>query len=117
LPLSRCSGLTHLSDIQRFQVPYMLKEVAETQDFLKDAFEKSKDHGDLQDLYRRRYECVIIPQIDSLIYGRFPVCLWNPSRLQMPHIREMCANFSLGRTVLMPAILCKSHDMIHSSIT
>ncbi|KAI0300360.1 ras guanine nucleotide exchange factor domain-containing protein [Russula brevipes] len=42
-----------VQDIQRFQVPYMLKEVAETQDFLKDAFEKSKDHGDLHDLYRR----------------------------------------------------------------
>jgi hypothetical protein len=25
------------------------------QDFLTDAFERSKHHGDLQDLYRRRY--------------------------------------------------------------
>jgi son of sevenless-like protein len=42
-------------DIQRFQVHYTLKEIQEIQDFLKDAFEKSKHHGDLQDLYRRRY--------------------------------------------------------------
>ena len=42
-------------DIQRFQVHYTLKEIQEIQDFLKDAFEKSKHHGDLHDLYRRRY--------------------------------------------------------------
>ncbi|KAI9510606.1 ras GEF [Russula earlei] len=42
-----------VQDIQRFQIPYMLKEIMEIQDYLKDAFEKSKDHGDLQDLYRR----------------------------------------------------------------
>ncbi|KAI0252387.1 ras guanine nucleotide exchange factor domain-containing protein [Lactifluus subvellereus] len=40
-------------DIQRFQVNYMLKEIPEIQDFLRDAFKKSKHHGDLQDLYRR----------------------------------------------------------------
>jgi hypothetical protein len=33
----------------------MLKEIPEIQDFLMDAFEKSRHHGDLQDLYRRRY--------------------------------------------------------------
>jgi son of sevenless-like protein len=43
------------SDIQRFQVHYSLKEIPEVQDFLNDAFERSKHHGDLQDLYRRRY--------------------------------------------------------------
>jgi len=42
-----------VQDIQRFQVPYSLKEVSEIQDYLKDAFEKSEHHGDLQDLYRR----------------------------------------------------------------
>ena len=42
-------------DIQRFQVHYTLKEIEEMQDFLTDAFERSKHHGDLQDLYRRRY--------------------------------------------------------------
>lgn len=40
-------------DIQRFQVHYVLKEISEVQDFLNDAFERSKHHGDLQDLYRR----------------------------------------------------------------
>jgi hypothetical protein len=41
--------------MQRFQVHYTLKEIEEIQDFLNDAFERSKHHGDLQDLYRRRY--------------------------------------------------------------
>lgn len=43
-----------LADIQRFQVHYALKEIPEVRDFLNDAFERSKHHGDLQDLYRRR---------------------------------------------------------------
>jgi hypothetical protein len=42
-----------VQEIQRFQVPYSLKEVSEIQDYLKDAFEKSEHHGDLHDLYRR----------------------------------------------------------------
>jgi hypothetical protein len=49
-------------DIQRFQVHYSLKEIPEIQDFLKDAFEKSEHHGDLQDLYRRRYVCLVVRQ-------------------------------------------------------
>ncbi|KAI0087803.1 ras guanine nucleotide exchange factor domain-containing protein [Irpex rosettiformis] len=40
-------------DMQRFQVPYTLKEIPEVQEYLKDAFEKSKNRTDLQDLYRR----------------------------------------------------------------
>ncbi|TCD70915.1 hypothetical protein EIP91_001224 [Steccherinum ochraceum] len=42
-----------VQDMQRFQVPYNLKEIPEVQDYLKDAFEQSKHRGDLQDLYRR----------------------------------------------------------------
>ncbi|KAA1469900.1 ras GEF [Dentipellis sp. KUC8613] len=42
-----------VQDMQRFQVPYKLKEIPEVQAYLNDAFEKSKHHGDLQDLYRR----------------------------------------------------------------
>ena len=49
--------------MQRFQAPYNLKEISEVQDYLKDAFEQSKNRTDLQDLYRRR--CVILP---SLVY-------------------------------------------------
>lgn len=39
--------------MQRFQVPYNLKAIPEVQEFLKDALEKSRHRGDLQDLYRR----------------------------------------------------------------
>ena len=42
-----------LTDMQRFQVPYNLKEIPEVQAYLRDAFEKSQRQGDLQDLYRR----------------------------------------------------------------
>lgn len=39
--------------MQRFQVAYTLKEIPEAQAYLANAFEQSKHHGDLQDLYRR----------------------------------------------------------------
>ncbi|TBU31873.1 ras GEF [Dichomitus squalens] len=42
-----------VQDMQRFQVPYNLKEIPEVQVYLRDAFEKSQRQGDLQDLYRR----------------------------------------------------------------
>ncbi|EGN98306.1 hypothetical protein SERLA73DRAFT_169303 [Serpula lacrymans var. lacrymans S7.3] len=42
-----------VQDMQRFQVPYNLKEIPEVQEYLSIAFENSKHHGDLQDLYRR----------------------------------------------------------------
>jgi son of sevenless-like protein len=42
------------SDMQRFQVSYNLKEIPEVHEYLKFALEKSKNQGDLQDLYRRR---------------------------------------------------------------
>ncbi|KAG6890823.1 hypothetical protein C0995_003256 [Termitomyces sp. Mi166 len=39
--------------MQRFQVPYNLKGIPEVQEYLNVAFENSRHHGDLQDLYRR----------------------------------------------------------------
>lgn len=42
-----------VQDMQRFQVPYNLKKIPEVQEYLQMAFENSKHHGDLQDLYRR----------------------------------------------------------------
>ncbi|KAI0755150.1 ras guanine nucleotide exchange factor domain-containing protein [Daedaleopsis nitida] len=42
-----------VQDMQRFQVPYNLKEIPEVKAYLRDAFEKSQQQGDLQDLYRR----------------------------------------------------------------
>jgi hypothetical protein len=100
-----------LSDIQRFQVHYSLKEVPEVQDFLNDAFERSKHHGDLQDLYRRRYGHTI------LLYGitdwHFVACLLSPSRQRTPRPRETYASFSLGQTVLkLVNNPCQSLDQI-----
>ncbi|EPT05113.1 hypothetical protein FOMPIDRAFT_1112277 [Fomitopsis schrenkii] len=42
-----------VQDMQRFQIPYNLKQIPEVQVFLREAFEKSARQGDLQDLYRR----------------------------------------------------------------
>ncbi|KII90989.1 hypothetical protein PLICRDRAFT_174334 [Plicaturopsis crispa FD-325 SS-3] len=42
-----------VQDMQRFQVSYNLKAIPEVQEYLNVLFEKSKHHGDLNDLYRR----------------------------------------------------------------
>lgn len=42
-----------VQDMQRFQVPYNLKAIPEVQEYLNDAFEKCRHHGDFEDLYRR----------------------------------------------------------------
>ncbi|KAJ7147087.1 ras guanine nucleotide exchange factor domain-containing protein [Mycena crocata] len=42
-----------VQDMQRFQVPYQLRGIPEVQEYLNGAFEISRHHGDLQDLYRR----------------------------------------------------------------
>ncbi|KAJ7644234.1 ras guanine nucleotide exchange factor domain-containing protein [Roridomyces roridus] len=42
-----------VQDMQRFQVPYQLRGIPEVQEYLTGAFEISRHHGDLQDLYRR----------------------------------------------------------------
>ncbi|KAJ7795597.1 ras guanine nucleotide exchange factor domain-containing protein, partial [Mycena olivaceomarginata] len=42
-----------IQDMQRFQVPYQLRAIPEVQEYLNGAFENSRHHGDLQDLYRR----------------------------------------------------------------
>ncbi|EJC98507.1 ras GEF [Fomitiporia mediterranea MF3/22] len=42
-----------VQDMQRFQVSYNLKDVAEAQQYLHFCLDKTKDHGDLDDLYRR----------------------------------------------------------------
>lgn len=46
--------------MQRFQIPYNLKGIPEVQEYLNVCFEKSKHHGDLQDLYRRRYIHIVV---------------------------------------------------------
>ncbi|KAJ7442671.1 ras guanine nucleotide exchange factor domain-containing protein [Mycena latifolia] len=42
-----------VQDMQRFQVPYQLRGIPEVQEYLTGAFEKTRQHGDLHDLYRR----------------------------------------------------------------
>ena len=54
-----------LVDMQRFQVPYNLKAIPEVQAYLNVAFENSRHHGDLQDLYRRRYVVYVVMRIDD----------------------------------------------------
>jgi len=59
-------------DMQRFQAPYNLKAIPEVQEYLNVAFEKSKHHGDLQDLYRRRYAAINLPTQFLLCSFYFP---------------------------------------------
>ncbi|KAE9392859.1 ras GEF [Gymnopus androsaceus JB14] len=42
-----------VQDMQRFQVPYNLKDIPEAQEFLAQVLHDSQKKGDLQDLYRR----------------------------------------------------------------
>ncbi|KAJ3919614.1 ras guanine nucleotide exchange factor domain-containing protein [Lentinula edodes] len=42
-----------VQDMQRFQVPYQLKDIPEAQEYLAQVFQASQRKGDLQDLYRR----------------------------------------------------------------
>ncbi|KAJ3710341.1 ras guanine nucleotide exchange factor domain-containing protein [Lentinula guzmanii] len=42
-----------VQDMQRFQVPYHLKDIPEAQEYLAQVFQASQRKGDLQDLYRR----------------------------------------------------------------
>ncbi|KAJ3771119.1 ras guanine nucleotide exchange factor domain-containing protein [Lentinula raphanica] len=42
-----------VQDMQRFQVPYYLKDIPEAQEYLAQVFKGSQRKGDLQDLYRR----------------------------------------------------------------
>ena len=86
-----------VQDMQRFQVPYNIKEIPEIQEYLKFAFEESsKRSGDIQDLYRRRYvklhsgvhSFMLIPVLAS----------WsNPVDLQTYHPQVTSANCSGGR--------------------
>ena len=55
--------------MQRFQVAYHLKAIPEVQEYLNVAFDNSKHHGDLQDLYRRRYVHLPIFAIIFLFIG------------------------------------------------
>lgn len=73
-------------DMQRFQMPYNLKGIPEVQDYLNECFEKSKHHGDLQDLYRRRYVhlakyipslLLINPNIDCQSSRRAKAASWS----------------------------------------
>ena len=54
--------------MQRFQVAYHLKAIPEVQEYLNIALENSKHHGDLQDLYRRRYVHLHFHKHYSLIH-------------------------------------------------
>lgn len=57
-----------VQDMQRFQVPYTLKDIPEAQQYLQFCLDKAKDHGDLEDLYRRRYVIKNISRFSSKSY-------------------------------------------------
>ena len=98
-----------LLDMQRFQAPYNLKAIPEVQEYLNVAFEKSKHHGDLQDLYRRRYAVmeILTPFPTLLIFSIFPKVFWsNQNNLPTNPQPATCVNCSTGR----PA---RNHNKLH----
>lgn len=83
--------------MQRFQVPYSLKKIPEVQEYLRMAFENSKHHGDLQDLYRRRFVRLRdLPCISAELV--VAACLLSPSN-RLIHLRVICGNCLTGRRV------------------
>lgn len=61
--------------MQRFQLPYPLKAIPEVQAYLNVAFERARHHGDLQDLYRRRYVVVLSSPCGPRLTGLFGISL------------------------------------------
>jgi len=54
--------------------------------------------------------------VHSDLLTRRSLVYWsNLSKQRMPRLRGIYANFSLGRTVLMQLILCKSHESLQKS--
>jgi hypothetical protein len=84
-------------DMQRFQKPYNLKEIPEVQAYLNVAFENSKHHGDLQDLYRRRYTSNLIFNIPFLLTYGISVCWLNPGNLRTHRLRVTCGTSLAGQ--------------------
>ena len=90
-----------LKDMQRFQVPYNLKAIPEVQEYLNVAFERARHHGDLQDLYRRRYGPAFTVNCGSLLTDSCTVSWSNPNkqliRALLQFLPTICGNFSIGR--------------------
>lgn len=95
-----------MKDMQRFQVQYNLKAIPEVQEYLNVAFERARHHGDLQDLYRRRYGLAFVMCCGSLLTVSFIrssrlVCWLNLSKQLIqalpPFLPMICGNFSTGR--------------------
>lgn len=92
------------SDMQRFQAPYNLKAIPEVQEYLNVAFEKSKHHGDLQDLYRRRYAVIeLLTRFSLCSYFLFPEVSWSNQNNLLTNLQPAtCVNCSTGRPARNP---------------
>lgn len=101
--------------MQRFQVPYNLKAIPEVQEYLNVAFENSRHHGDLQDLYRRRYVTY-----DFIPFRKLKRCCevyWsNLDSLLIRRPPEMYDSFSTGPLVLSLNQPPHRHDWIHQDV-
>jgi hypothetical protein len=84
--------------MQRFQVPYQLRAIPEVQQYLQGAFDNSRHHGDLEDLYRRRFVFYLFwGAVFVLIHIDGSVCSLNPDKLLIPQQQPTCDNCSVGR--------------------
>jgi len=84
--------------MQRFQVTYHLKVIPEVQEYLNVALDNSKHHGDLQDLYRRRY--VDLYFHDNFLYSLWSKVFWLNQRIpQIPTLPAICDSSLVGQLV------------------
>lgn len=90
-------------DMQRFQVTYHLKAIPEVQEYLNVAFDNSKHHGDLQDLYRRRY--VHFQFYNHIPYSSSSKVFWSNRRILRTHpLPAICDNSLVGQLVSNPRL-------------
>lgn len=82
--------------MQRFQQPYFLKAIPEVQEYLNLAFDNARHHGDLQDLYRRRYNFILLYLRPGSHGEPYPVCWSNQGSQPTIRQRATCKSSSIG---------------------
>ena len=102
--------------MQRFQVAYHLKAIPEVQEYLNFAFDNSKHHGDLQDLYRRRY--VHLRFRNNFISHCCPVFWSNLKTRQIHTLPAICDSSLAGRPGLnlRPHRHSESHPLFFPNV-
>ena len=94
-------------------MPYNLKVIPEVQAYLTVSFNESTHRGDLQDLYRRRYDHVDLSRRSA---DRGLLALWlNQSNLLMQLLPPTCGISSTGHRDHPHSLLPQHHHHLFHS--